>query len=62
MNFDALGDLNWLAVFVAALAYFAIGALWYAPPVFGKVWMAAGGMATRSRAPARAPRSTSRRS
>jgi Protein of unknown function (DUF1761) len=45
VTLDALGDLNWLAVFVAALAYFAIGALWYAPPVFGKVWMAAGGMA-----------------
>lgn len=44
MTFDVLGDLNWLAVLVAALAYFAIGALWYAPPVFGKVWMAAGGM------------------
>ena len=45
MTFDALGDLNWLAVIVAALAYFAIGAVWYAPPVFGKAWMAAGGMA-----------------
>lgn len=45
MTFDALGDLKWLSVIVAALAYFAIGALWYAPPVFGKVWMAAGGMA-----------------
>jgi uncharacterized membrane protein len=44
VTFDALGDLNWLAVFVAALAYFAIGALWYAPPVFGKAWMTAGGM------------------
>jgi uncharacterized membrane protein len=29
---------------VAALAYFAIGAAWYAPPLFGKAWMAAGGM------------------
>ena len=28
----------------AAFAYFVIGALWYAPPIFGKVWMAAGGM------------------
>ena len=46
MTFDVLGDLNWLAVLVAALAYFAIGALWYAPPLFGKAWMAAGGMAT----------------
>ena len=45
MTFDVLSDLNWLAVLVAALAYFAIGALWYAPPVFGKMWMAAGGMA-----------------
>ena len=45
MDFDALSDLNWLAVIVAALAYFAIGAVWYAPPVFGKVWSAAGGMA-----------------
>ena len=44
MSFDVLGDLNWLAVLVAALAYFAIGAAWYAPPVFGKMWMAAGGM------------------
>ncbi len=44
MSFDVLSDLNWLAVIVAALAYFAIGALWYAPPVFGKAWMAAGGM------------------
>jgi len=46
VTFDVLGDLNWLAVLVAALAYFAIGALWYAPPLFGKAWMAAGGMTT----------------
>jgi uncharacterized membrane protein len=45
VTFDVLSDLNWLAVLVAALAYFALGALWYAPPVFGKMWMAAGGMA-----------------
>jgi uncharacterized protein DUF1761 len=38
MSFDALGDLNWLAVIVAAIAYFVLGALWYAPPVFGKPW------------------------
>ena len=44
MSFDPLGDLNWLAVLVAAIAYFAIGAAWYAPPVFGKIWMEAGGM------------------
>ena len=44
MSFDALGELNWLAVIVAALAYFILGALWYAPPVMGRTWMAAGGM------------------
>lgn len=39
MSFDTLSDLNWLAVIVAAVAYFALGALWYAPPVFGNTWM-----------------------
>ena len=43
MTFDVLSDLNWLAVIVAALAYFAIGAVWYAPGVFGRTWAAAGG-------------------
>ena len=46
MTFDVLSDLNWLAVLVAALAYFAIGAVWYAPPLFGKAWAAAGGLPT----------------
>jgi hypothetical protein len=45
VTFDPLSDLNWLAVLVAAIAYFAIGAAWYAPPVFGKAWAAAGGFA-----------------
>jgi hypothetical protein len=44
MSVDAWNDLNWLAVIAAALAYFAIGAVWYAPPVFGAMWMAAAGM------------------
>ena len=43
MTFDVLSELNWLAVLVAAVAYFVLGALWYAPPIFGKVWAAAGG-------------------
>jgi hypothetical protein len=43
MSFDTLGDLNWIAVIVAAIAYFAIGALWYAPFAFGAIWMAAAG-------------------
>lgn len=38
-----LGELNWLAVIVATVVYFALGALWYAPPVFGNAWMRAAG-------------------
>jgi Protein of unknown function (DUF1761) len=44
MSFDALGELNWLAVIVGALAYFVLGAIWYAPPVLGKPWMRASGI------------------
>ena len=39
MSFEVLGDVNWLAVIVATIAYFALGAAWYAPPVLGNVWM-----------------------
>ena len=39
MSFDTLGDLNWLAVIVAALVWFALGAVWYTPKTFGTVWM-----------------------
>jgi hypothetical protein len=42
MSFDVLGDLNWLAVIVATVAYFALGAIWYAPAVFGNLWMRRG--------------------
>jgi hypothetical protein len=38
MSFSFLGDVNWLAVIVATIAYFALGGIWYAPPVFGKAW------------------------
>ena len=44
MSFSLLGDLNWLAVIVAALAYFVVGAAWYAPAIFGNVWTKAGGL------------------
>jgi hypothetical protein len=30
MSLETFGDLNYLAVVVAAVVYFAIGALWYA--------------------------------
>lgn len=32
-------DVNWLAVFVAALAYFALGALWYSKALFANRWL-----------------------
>lgn len=40
MTLDTLGDLNWLAVIVAAVAYYALGAIWYSRPVLGNTWMA----------------------
>ena len=36
-------DVNWLAILVAAIAAFAIGALWYSPVLFARQWMAAHG-------------------
>ncbi len=44
MSFQILGDLNWLAVAVAAIAYFALGGIWYAPPVFGRAWIRSSGV------------------
>lgn len=32
--------LNWLAILVAAVAYFALGALWYSKILFAKRWIA----------------------
>jgi hypothetical protein len=33
-----LSTINWLAVIVGAVIYFAIGALWYSPVLFAKAW------------------------
>jgi Protein of unknown function (DUF1761) len=33
-------DINWIAVLVAALAYFVLGALWYSKILFAKRWIA----------------------
>ncbi len=38
MSVDALADLNWLAVIVGGLVYFALGALWYSPMLLGRQW------------------------
>lgn len=34
-----LHEINFLSVIMAALANMALGAIWYAPPVFGKAWL-----------------------
>ncbi|HEU4542721.1 MAG TPA: DUF1761 domain-containing protein [Jiangellaceae bacterium] len=39
MSLSILGDLNWLAVIVAAIIYFALGGLWFMPRLFGNTWM-----------------------
>lgn len=44
MSFDALSGVNWLAIVVAALAWWILGAAWYARPVFGNTWMRAAGL------------------
>ncbi|MBB6174183.1 hypothetical protein HNR23_004243 [Nocardiopsis mwathae] len=41
MGIGVLGELNWIAIVVAALVYFGLGAVWFARPVFGKAWMRA---------------------
>lgn len=41
---DYVSELNWLAVVVATLVAFAIGAVWYTPALFGKAWMKAIGL------------------
>lgn len=36
--------VNWLAIIVAAIAAFGIGALWYSPLLFTKVWLRESGV------------------
>jgi hypothetical protein len=43
MSFSVLTDLNWLAVLVATVAFFALGGLWYSNLLFGKIWSRAVG-------------------
>ncbi len=43
MTLSLLGDLNWLAVIVGAIAFFALGGLWYSNALFGKQWSEAVG-------------------
>jgi hypothetical protein len=40
MDTSYFADINWLAVLVAAIAYFSLGAIWFSKPVFGGKWVA----------------------
>jgi len=37
---DLFDNLNWPAIAVAALAYWALGSMWYSPLLFVKKWIA----------------------
>ena len=43
MNTDLLSQINWLAVLVAAIAYFALGAIWYSF-LFRDAWIKSSGV------------------
>lgn len=44
MNTEIFSQINWLAVLVAALAYFMLGAVWYSKALFGSKWAALVGL------------------
>lgn len=41
MILDMFGELNWLAIVVATLAWFAFSAIWYSVPPLSKAWASA---------------------
>lgn len=41
MILDFFADLNWLAVIVATIAWFAFSAVWYSVPPLSKAWQEA---------------------
>lgn len=44
MNSAIFSHMNWLAILVAAIAYFALGAIWYSKALFATKWAAAVGL------------------
>ena len=44
MNTELFSQMNWLAVLVATITYFMLGAIWYSKALFGAKWAAAVGM------------------
>lgn len=43
-----MATVNWLAILTSAVLAFVIGAIWYAPQVFGKAWMRENGFTPES--------------
>jgi hypothetical protein len=41
MILDFFGELNWLAILVATIAWFAFSAIWYSVPPLSKAWQRA---------------------
>lgn len=41
MILDFFGDLNWLAILVASIAWFAFSAIWYSLPPLSNAWQRA---------------------
>ena len=39
MDTSVFSQINWLAVLVAAIAYFMLGALWFSKPLFANAWV-----------------------
>ena len=44
MDTSIFSHINWLAVLVAGLAYFALGALWYSKLLFANSWIKLSGV------------------
>jgi hypothetical protein len=52
MILDLFGELNWLAVVVATIAWFAFSAVWYSVPPLSQAWAKAAGVDTSGDGPA----------
>lgn len=39
MNPSIINNIHWLAILVAGVSYFALGALWYSKVLFAKSWI-----------------------
>lgn len=44
MHLAPISDLSIVGILVGALAHFALGAVWYSPPLFAKPWAASLGI------------------